>query len=156
MLFHVILQAIFCRIEEGGQTSAARALQRQYFTLVSADYAERLWDAPWKSGPDRIMPGTDAGSAPQQSWHRHVLKPAFAGAHAKDPWTVAQVQQDSIVSPLQRRLRGMQEEGRQFQDRPGVGQFLDPSLLEGRRSAGKTGQNPWSVLAALEAAQPLG
>ena len=29
-------------------------------------YGEVHWDAPWRAGPDRIMPGTAAGSAPQE------------------------------------------------------------------------------------------
>lgn len=51
--------------EEGIMQRQNRKLQRQYFTW-KAD--AQLWDAPWRSAPDRIMPSTDAGSAPQESW----------------------------------------------------------------------------------------
>ena len=136
MLFHVIWQEIFQRLEAAGQSSAARALQRQYFVSKRTDAAESAWDAPWRSGPDRIMPGTDAGSALQEAWHGHVFGPAFVGVSRKDPWTVAKVLQDAIVTPLVRQLCGMQKEGKQYQDWPGIGQFVDPLVFEVRGPLG--------------------
>ena len=62
MLFHVAWTSIFQRLDAEGQSAAKRALQQQYFTKqqAPANSRESIWDAPWRSGPDRIMPGTDA------------------------------------------------------------------------------------------------
>lgn len=73
-LFHVVWAAIFLELQNSCEAKAIKKLQKQYF-IWKEDL--QLWDAPWRSAPDRIMPGTDAGSAPQESWHGSVLKPVF-------------------------------------------------------------------------------
>lgn len=53
------------------------------------------------SAPDRIMPGTDAGSAPQESWRGATLKPCFDGVDRarRKPAAVAQILYEKIVRP---------------------------------------------------------
>ena len=46
------------------------------------------------------MPGTDAGSAPQESWHGKHPKVAFAGVKGKHPYELASVLAGQIVQPL--------------------------------------------------------
>ena len=136
-MFHVVWEAIFVEMENISEASAIRKLQTQYFSW-KADV--ELWDAPWRSAPDRIMPGTDAGSAPQESWHGSELKPAFEQIRRK-PAAVAKILEEQIAKPQLRVLQEMRQEQKPFQDWPAIGQFLDQNILSGDVQLRKP-QNP--------------
>ena len=106
-------------LEARGHERLAKKLQNQYFHCTHLQQGEEVWDAPWRSAPDRIMPGTDAGSAPQESWHGNTLKPLF-GQLRRKPAEVAKILEDRIVRPQLRVLAAMKHEGRQFQDWPAI------------------------------------
>lgn len=142
--FHVVWESLFLELEAVCGSNTIRKLQRQYFTW-NAD--AELWDAPWRSAPDRIMPGTDAGSAPQESWHGTVLKPAFEGVRRK-PAEVARILQEQIVQPQLRVLEAMQQDRAPFQDRPAIGQFLDQHILGGDVQLKKEGRTSGKSLLA--------
>ena len=95
-----------------GHGSAVDALQRQYFdwNVVGA-----VWDAHWRVAPDRVMPGTAAGSAPQESWHQHSLK-ARLGHHYASPHALAADLSSKVVMPALRDLKRVE----QLPDWPGV------------------------------------
>lgn len=143
-LFHVVWESLFLELEAVCGSNTIRKLQRQYFTW-NAD--AELWDAPWRSAPDRIMPGTDAGSAPQESWHGTVLKPAFEGVRRK-PAEVARILQEQIVQPQLRVLEAMQQDRAPFQDWPAIGQFLDQHILENDVQLKKEGRTSGKSLLA--------
>lgn len=141
-LFHVVWRAIFSDLHQHCRNSTVQKLQNQYFCQVAVgNEGETIWDAPWRSAPDRIMPGTDAGSAPQESWHGSVLKPAF-GAGPRKPAEVAQILHEQIVRPQLRTLNSMKLEGTTFQDWPDIGQFLDQHVLHGDTQLKKEGRTP--------------
>ena len=108
-------------LEARGHERLAKKLQNRYFHCTHLQQGEEVWDAPWRSAPtpDRIMPGTDAGSAPQESWHGNTLKPLF-GQLRRKPAEVAKILEDRIVRPQLRVLAAMKHEGRQFQDWPAI------------------------------------
>lgn len=56
------------------------------------------------------MPGTDAGSAPQESWHGAYLKPAF-GQGKRKPAEVARILEERSVAPQLRALSTMRHDG---------------------------------------------
>ena len=143
-LFHVVWEAIFRELANFCEASAITQLQRQYFEWKGGI---ELWDAPWRSAPDRIMPGTDAGSAPQESWHGSVLKPLFGGARRK-PAEVARILHEQIVEPQLRVFHTLQGEGKPFQDWPGIGQFLDQHILGGDVQLKKEGRTSGKSLLA--------
>ena len=143
-LFHVLWTSIFADLNAKGQTELCAQLQRQYFYVVAQPEGQ-LWDAGWRSAPDRVMPGTDAGSAPQESWHGNVLKPALGCARRK-PADVAAALAKSIVVPQLRILENMATEEVKFQDWPGVGSFLDQPTLSGNAALQKEGRTPGKTL----------
>eukprot|EP00435_Cladocopium_sp_Y103_P022952 s1998_g5.t1 len=148
LLFHVVWSSIFVELQQRCDAGIVRKLQNQYFTRVTMGAnADARWDAPWRAAPDRIMPGTDAGSAPQESWHGTVLKPIF-GSQRRKPAEVAHILQQQIVQPQLRALRAMKNEGEQFQDWPGIGQFLDQHVLQGDVKLQKEGRTSAKTLLA--------
>ena len=104
------------------------------------------------------MPGTDAGSAPQESWHGNVLKPAF-GILRRKPADVAQVLRKDIVEPQLRALDCMRQQAEAFQDWPGIGQYLDQHVLQGDTQLRKEGRTSgksllrWGLRQRLQDAQ---
>ena len=144
LLFHVVWEAIFAELDGLCEASAITKLQRQYF-MWQQD-VER-WDAPWRSAPDRIMPGTDAGSAPQESWHNSILKPAFGNIPRK-PADVARILEERVVSPQIQTLRAMEHHGEAFQDWPSIGMFLDQHILAGDVQLQKEGRTSGKTLLA--------
>ena len=111
--------------------------------------------------PDKIMPGTDAGSAPQESWHGNVLKPAF-GTLRRKPADVAQVLRKDVVEPQLRALDCMRQQEEAFQDWPGIGQYLDQHVLQGDTQLRKEGRTSgksllrWGLRQRLQDAQGPG
>ena len=71
-LFSFVWTLIFKELQVLGLSATCRSLQKQYFEMRTTTATTVLWDAHWRAGPDRIMPGTACGSAPQEAWHRHV------------------------------------------------------------------------------------
>ena len=143
-LFHVVWAAIFLELQNSCEAKAIKKLQKQYF-IWKADL--QLWDAPWRSAPDRILPCTDAGYAPQESWHGSVLKPVFEQIRRK-PAAVAEILEEQIVKPQLRVLQAMQQEGKPFQDWPAIGQFLDQHILGGDVQLKKEGRTSAKSLLA--------
>ena len=135
-LFHVVWTGIFAELVRQGESSAVKALQRQYFFEDAAD----VWDAPWRSGADCIMPGTDAGSAPQESWHNAVVSKAFEHEFQKTPYSVAQTLANKVVSPLLSQLQAMSEKKETLQDWPRVGSFIDPHTMKNETALAKEGR----------------
>ena len=93
------------------------------------------------------MPGTDAGSAPQESWHGNVLKPA-SGTLRRRPADVAEVLRKDIVEPQLRALDCMRRPEETFQDWPGIGQYLDQHVLQGDAQLRKEGRTSGKSLLA--------
>ena len=85
--FSVIWKCIFEYVGEAGHQSACTALQEQYFFPHTTAAGATMWDAHWRAAPDRIMPGTSAGSAPQESWHMHRLKTLVTTRNQNTIWT---------------------------------------------------------------------
>eukprot|EP00439_Symbiodinium_sp_Y106_P016286 s324_g2.t1 len=110
MLFHVLWSALFRRLENMGETQTVAKLKQHHFVQNGGKL-----DAPWRSCPDRIMPGTDVGTAPQESWHNAILIPAceFAG---KSPFLLARRLQESIVAKDLQRYQAMAARGETLQD----------------------------------------
>ena len=137
MLFHVVWSALFRQLAEAGEDAVAATLQRNHFTKTDGK-----WDAPWRSCPDRVMPGTDIGTAPQESWRNSTLIPACAFA-AKTPFRLAERLQASVVAKDLQKYQHMLQVGDSLQDWPSIGEFVDqhtfkndPALAaEGRSSA---------------------
>ena len=145
-LFHVLWQAVFSDLEGRGHEGLAKKLQKQYFHSTDLE-GEEVWDAPWRSAPDRIMPGTDAGSALQESWHGNTLKPIF-GQIRRKPAEVAKMIENRIVRPQLQVLAAMKNEGRTFQDWPAIGQFMDQHILTNELALKKEGRTSSQSLLA--------
>ena len=87
ILFHVVWTSLFSWLEAECEQGAAAA-----FKAVEEDHLQ----AAWRSAPDRVMPGTDVGSAPQESWRKNTLKDALRYSW-KQPYTLAQaLKQDRL------------------------------------------------------------
>ena len=144
MLFHVVWSALFDYLGHLGHARLVVSLQHQYFHQTACP--QRLWSAPWRSGPDRIMPGTDVGSAPQESWHGNVLKPSFPTTKY-EPIEIANKLQAFIVEPALLDLEEMAQEGKALQDWPSIGQFIDQHTLRNASSLAAEGRStPHSLL----------
>lgn len=135
-------------LEELDYAQVARNIQRQYFQRVAGPGDVSLWSAPWRSGPDRIMPGTDAGSAPQESWHGNSLKPAFA-VRKYDPFELATHLQATIVDPQLQDLQGRMKDDASFEDWPAVGKYFDQHILHNSCALAKEGRVPPQALLGL-------
>ena len=85
------------------------------------------------------MPGTDVGSAPQESWHTHTLKSAFP-AKKYEPFELARILQERIVDPQLKFLQDMASSRSPFQDWPGVGQFIDQHILRNEAALSQEGR----------------
>ena len=96
-----------------------------------------MWDAPWRAAPDRIMPGTSAGSAPQEAWHKHVVK-AMVTTHNQTPFGLAAQLQDKVLPAAFKRLSAFGEGC--LPDWPSVGTFLDQCVLKSDAVMGKVGR----------------
>ena len=148
LLFHEVWSHIFAMLEELDYAQVARNIQRQYFQRVAGPGDVSLWSAPWRSGPDRIMPGTDAGSAPQESWHGNSLKPAFA-VRKYDPFELATHLQATIVDPQLQDLQGRMNDDASFEDWPAIGKFIDQHILHNSCALAKEGRVPPQALLGL-------
>ena len=148
LLFHEVWSHIFAMLEELDHAQVASNIQRQYFQRVAGPGDVSLWSAPWRSGPDRIMPGTDAGSAPQESWHGNSLKPAFA-IRKYDPFELATHLQATIVDPQLQDLQGRMNDDASFEDWPAVGKFIDQHILHNSCALAKEGRVPPQALLGL-------
>ena len=148
LLFHEVWSHIFAMLEELDYAQVARNIQRQYFQCVAGPGDVSLWSAPWRSGPDRIMPGTDAGSAPQESWHGNSLKPAFA-VRKYDPFELATHLQATIVDPQLQDLQGRMKDDASFEDWPAVGKYFDQHILHNSCALAKEGRVPPQALLGL-------
>ena len=135
-LFHVIWQSIFAKLREEDEGKVVTALQGQYFYRCPS---QQLWDAPCRSGVDCIMPGTDVGSAPQESWHKATLKEKFQCAR-KDPFSVAQTLHKEIIKPLLAKLGRMGNNREALEDWPSIGRFVDPHTLKNEAGLAKEGR----------------
>ena len=84
------------------------------------------------------MPGTDVGSAPQESWHGNTLNPAFL-RHKYEPFELAENLQTEIVDSQLQTLQRMRDEGTCFQDWPAIGQFIDQHTFRNEGALAKDG-----------------
>ena len=125
-----------------------KTMKKQYFHQVTAADGCKLWSAPWRSGIDRIMPGTDVGSAPQESWHGQTLKPAFV-RERYEPFELAHNLQVAIVNPQLKTLQDMSIDGSSYEDWPAVGQFIDQHILRNAKALEKDGRADPKTLLAL-------
>ena len=147
-LFHEIWTKIFCRLEDCGHGAMLKTMKKQYFHQVTIADGCKLWSAPWRSGIDRIMPGTDVGSAPQESWHGQTLKPAFV-RERYEPFELAHNLQVAIVNPQLKTLQDMSIDGSSYEDWPAVGQFIDQHILRNAKALEKDGRADPKTLLAL-------
>ena len=120
-------------------------MQKQYFDKTVTASGEVLWDAHWRVGADRVMPGTAAGSAPQESWHRHEAKEQLGRHYGSVYELAADVEQKVVAAALRDVRRGDTE----LADWPGVGQFLDHSVLKSDPTLSKFGRTSAQSLLAL-------
>ena len=137
-LFHVIWCQIFSVLEANGQQSAAEKLKCNHFYQIVLE-GEEMWEAAWRCAPDRVMPGTAAGSAPQESWHGKTLKPHF-GVTPRSPFEIAHVLQEKVVKAQVRQLQALKQQGKKLEDWPGVGGFLDQHILSNDAELKKEGR----------------
>ena len=135
VLFHVVWTSLFAWMEAEGDQGAAAALKQEYFAVD-----EDLIQAPWKSAPDRIMPGTDVGSAPQESWHRSRLKVPLQHSW-NQPYTLAQALSSKDIAKQRRGIREIAASTQKtFQDWPTIGQFTDQHSLRNETALAKEGR----------------
>lgn len=137
-LFHVMWCQIFSVLEANGQQSAAEKLKCNHFYQIFLE-GEEMWEAAWRCAPDRVMPGTAAGSAPQESWHGKTLKPHFA-VTPRSPFEIAHVLQEKVVKAQVRHLQALKQQGKKLEDWPGVGGFLDQQILSNDAELKKEGR----------------
>ena len=73
-LFDVVWRSLFQILEAAGDkgVNAVKSLKRYHFQEVKVG-GSMLWDAAWRVGFDRVLPGTGFGTAAQESWHKNVL-----------------------------------------------------------------------------------
>ena len=122
---------------------------------------QRQAGCPWRSCPDRIMPGTDVGTAPQESRHNATLIPA-----CESPLLLARRLQESIAAKDLQCYQAMAARGETLQDWPHIGCFVNQHSFkneaalaaEGRTSAknllewglhkrhADTGGNVWMLI----------
>ncbi|OLP85100.1 hypothetical protein AK812_SmicGene33986 [Symbiodinium microadriaticum] len=134
VLFHMVWTSLFAWMEAEGDQGAAAALKQQYFA-VDEDFIQ----APWRSVPDRIMPGTDVGSAPQESWHTSRLKVPLQQSW-KQPYTLAQALSSKNFTKQRRGIRETAASTQKtFQDWPTIGQFTDQHSLRNETALAKEG-----------------
>ena len=134
-LFHVVWNGVFDRLTLQGERNAVTALQRDYFVRD----ADGVWDANWRSSPGCIMPGTDVGSAPQESWHNSTLIPACQQV-CKDPYSLAVALQNKIVKKLLNVLKEKTHQQQGLQDWPAIGQFVDQHCLRNTTALAREGR----------------
>ncbi|CAE7370887.1 unnamed protein product [Symbiodinium sp. KB8] len=115
ILFHVVWTTIFAWLDAEGLQACTTALKRHYFTVENDQIA-----ASWRSASDRIMPGTDVGSAPQESWHNHKLK-CHCKPSMKTPYTLARALGSKVVQGQVQVLKHMSQRGEKLQDWPHIG-----------------------------------
>ena len=75
-LFDVIWRSLLKALQQAGEAGkrAAESLLRHHLLTVEDGNGERLLEAGWRAGLDRILPGTGAGRGCQESWHKWVLE----------------------------------------------------------------------------------
>ena len=142
ILFHVVWTAIFAWLDAQGLQGCSTALKRQYFTVENDQIA-----ASWRSAPDRIMPGTDVGSAPQESWHNHKLK-CHCKLSMKTPYTLAKALECKVVQGQLQVLKQMSQHGEKLQDWPHIGQFTDQHTYGNNTALAKEGRSSGQALLA--------
>ncbi|CAJ1330914.1 unnamed protein product, partial [Effrenium voratum] len=111
------------------------ALQRYYFTTLSADEARHgcgcndwpgdpafIFLADWWCGIQRLQPGSASGTQAQESWHRHKLK-SYLGLRASLPSFAG-----SLDAFSRSRLTDLQEQGSCLPDMP-MEPFPDKTVL---------------------------
>lgn len=118
-LFHVMWCQIFKVLEANGQERAAEKLKCNHFYQIVLE-EEVLWEAAWPCAPDRVMPGTAAGSAPQESWRGKTLKPHFA-VKPRSPFEIAHVLQEKVVKAQVRQLQALRQQGKKAGGLAGCG-----------------------------------
>ena len=148
LLFHEVWSHIFAMLEELNHAQVVSSIQRQYFQRVAGPGDVNLWSAPWRSGPDRTMPGTDVGSAPQESWHANSLKTAFA-VRKYDPFELATHLQTTIVDPQLQDLQCTMNDDTSFQHCPAIGKFIDQHILHNSCALAREGRAAPHVLLGL-------
>ena len=117
-----------------------------FWTACKKDYfcqEAGLRSAPWRCAPDRIAPGTAAGSSPQESWHGAKLKKLMTKRNLT-PFELAQsLHQEVVLTYLRqilRQLRNMERRGEHFQDWPDIATHLDQHILKGAKVMAKQGR----------------
>ena len=66
----------FEHLQSQGEGQLVEVLRRHYFT-----YCDGQWSSDWNGSPDRLGLATFCGSQPQESWHRHRLRPTLANLY---------------------------------------------------------------------------
>lgn len=94
------------------------------------------------------MPGTDVGSAPQESWHGQTLKPAFL-KHRYEPFDLAENLEAAIVNPQLQTLQEMAHQGASYEDWPAIGQFISQHILRNGTALVKDGRTQPKTLLGL-------
>ena len=140
-----VWKRIFQQLQDWGHLDVCLVVQKQYFDKTVTASGEVLWDAHWRVGADRVMPGTASGSAPQESWHRHAANGQLGRHHGSVYELAADVEQKLVAAALRDVRRGDTE----LADWPGVGQFLDQSVLKSDPILNKFGRTSAKSLLAL-------
>ena len=130
-LFHLVWTCLFRSL---GEHPIVAPLQRQYFHKT-----HELWDAHWRAAPDRIMPGTAVGSAPQESWHGQSLK-NLVHVRGSTPYDLAVKLRSTVLAWEVEKLQTMKREGRRFEDWPQAERHLDQQVLKGDVALARQGR----------------
>ena len=93
------------------------------------------------------MPGTDVGSAPQESWHNHMLK-CHCKPSMKTPYTLARALESKVVQGQVQVLKHMSQHGEKLQDWPHIGQFTDQHTYGNNTALAKEGRSSGQTLLA--------
>ena len=131
-LFHIVWSCIVAQHTD--LAAFWTACKKDYFCQEAG-----LRSAPWRCAPDRIAPGTAAGSSPQESWHGAKLKKLMTKRNLT-PFELAQSLHQEVVLTYLRQLRNMERRGEHFQDWPDIATHLDQHILKGAKVMAKQGR----------------
>ena len=149
-LFHVVWQSLLKVMHNEWGCHEAAAATADHYLCEEGDERGRFFTARWRACYDRLQPGSACGSAPQESWHKHVLKRVTDGHSIRTPDALAEDLQTIVRS----RLQFLRTENPVLHDWPGSDASVDLTCLSDDAALGVKGrtcaqtllaQSPWQT-----------
>ena len=133
VLFDIIWRNIFSIL---GGTEEVEEIKHTYFTEVEYQ-GETLIAADWNIGFHRVQPGSAAGSAPQEAWHKNSLKKEIPETYQNVATLVARLQ-----SYVTKRMNALNRDGVEpLGDWPDIGVHADIYSVENNPQLRKEGRS---------------